>query len=180
MREENLVKLLNELTERTAESVRPGLAEDIKCQVPHRLIPHRGGMGTINIMIDLRISKLAAAAVIIITMILLASFLGGQDSAGDGIFQDSKLLIKYCLGSRDARRSDVSASRSRYEYLVHQGKDAVYYGDSIDPEDSDAVLMQWKLSDGMYGVIFGDGREREVGAGELIKLQARMLQKRTK
>ncbi len=42
------------------------------------------------------------------------------------------------------------------------------------------VLMQWKLSDGRYVVIFGDGREREVGAGELIKLQARMLQKRAK
>ena len=180
MEEEKLGKLLSELAERTAEPVRPGLAEDIKRQVPHKIVPHRGGMDTVNIIIDLRINKLAAAAVIIITMILLANFFGGQNLTGDGIYQDSKLLIKYCLGGRDAGRSSVLAGRSKYEYLVHQGKDVVYYGDSIDPEDGDAVLVQWRLSDGRYRVILGDLRVRTVSAGELIKLQARMLQKKAK
>ena len=181
MEEEKLGKLLNKLAERTAGPVRPGLAEDIKDRIPHRLMPHRGGMDTINIIIDLRISKLAAAAVIIITMILLANFFGGRYSTGDGIYQDSKLLIRYCLRSAGVDRSGVLADTSKfYEYLVSEGEDVVYYGDSIDLEDSNAVLMQWKLSDDKYRVIFSDLRAKTVGSEELIKLQAQMLQKKTK
>ena len=69
MREEKLEKLLNELADATAEQPRPGLAEDIRRRIPQQLSPHRGRMDTINIIIDLRISRLAAAAAIIITMI---------------------------------------------------------------------------------------------------------------
>lgn len=181
MREERLKKLLSELAERTAEPIHPGLAEDIKRNIPHSLLLHKGRMDTVNIMIDLRISRLAAAAVIIITMILLANFLGGRDLTSNGIYQDSKLLVKYCLGGAGAGRSDVLEGMSEfYEYLVHQGKEVVYYGDSIDPADRDAVLMQWKVSDGKYKVILGDLRAKTVSAEELIKLQARMLQKKTK
>jgi hypothetical protein len=74
----------------------------------------------------------------------------------------------------------LATARSRYEYLAQTGKDVVYYGDSVDPQDSNAVLMQWKLSDGEYRVVFGDLRERTVSAEELIRLQARMLQKRAR
>ena len=180
MREEKLGKLLNELAQRTAEPVGHGLAEEIKHRIPHSLVPHRGRMDTINIIIDLRISKLAAAAVIIITMILLANFLGGRDLAGDGIYQDGKLLAKYLLGGTGAGKSNILTGRAKYEYLAHKGKEVVFYGDSIDPEDSNAVLMQWKLPNGKYRVIFSDLREREVDAEELIELQARMLKKKTK
>ncbi len=179
MREENLKKLLNELADATAEAVPPHLAEDIKHQIPQQLSPHRGGVDTVNVIIDLKISKLAAAAAIIITMILCANFFGGRSQAGDGIYQNGKLLVKYCLGDIDGSRSDLSAAKSRYEYLAQRVEDVVYYGDSIDPEDSNAVLIQWKLSDGEYRVVFGDLREKTVSAEELIKLQARMLQKRS-
>ena len=181
MREEKLGKLLGELAEETTEAVNPSLAEDIKQQVPQNLTPHRNGMDTINIMIDLRISKLAAAAVIIITMVLWAYLLGGRDSTDGGLYQDSKLLIKYCLGGEDASRSDVLAGMSKfYEYLIHQGRKVVYYGDSVDPEDSNSVLIHWKLPNGKYMVRFVDLRAETVSAEELIKLQARMLQKKTK
>jgi len=180
--EEKLPKLLNELADATAaEPLRPGLAEDIKQQIPHRLAPHRGGMDTVNIMIDLRISKLAAAAVIIITMVLSANFLGGRNLTSDGIYRDGKLLIKYCLAGEDAGKSDVLSGMSNfYEYLVQQGKDVVYYGDTIDTEDNNAVLMHWKLPDDRYRVMFADLRTEEVTAEELVKLQARMLQKKAK
>ena len=181
MREDELKKLLNELSDATAEQVQPGLAEEIKQQIPERLMPHRRGMDTINIIIDLRISKLAAAAVIIITMILLAHLLGGRDLTSGGIYQDGRLLARYLLGGGSVDRSDVSAGMSKLcEYLVREGRDVAYYGDSIDPEDGNAVLIQWKLSDNKYRVIFGDVREREVSAEELIKLQSRMLQKKGK
>lgn len=180
MREEKLGKLLNELADATAEPVHPYLAEDIKHQIPQQLSPHRGGMDTVNIIIDLRISKLAAAAAIIVTMILFANFFGGQSPADGGIYQNGKLLIKYCLGGIGADRSNVLTAKSRYEYLAQRVKDVVYYGDSVDPQDSNAVLIQWKLSDGQYKVIFGDLREKTVSAEELIRLQARMLQKKAK
>jgi hypothetical protein len=179
MREEKLGKLLNELAD-VAEPVRPHLAEDIKHQIPQQLSPHRGGMDTVNIIIDLRISKLAAAAAIIVTMILFANFFGGQSPADGGIYQNGKLLIKYCLGDIGTNRSNVLTAKSRYEYLAQRVKDVVYYGDSVDPQDSNAVLIQWKLSDGQYKVIFGDLREKTVSAEELIRLQARMLQKKAK
>jgi hypothetical protein len=180
VREEKLGKLLNELADATAEPVHPYLAEDIKHQIPQQLSPHRGGMDTVNIIIDLRISKLAAAAAIIVTMILFANFFGGQSPADGGIYQNGKLLIKYCLGGIGADRSNVLTAKSRYEYLAQRVKDVVYYGDSVDPQDSNAVLIQWKLSDGQYKVIFGDLREKTVSAEELIRLQARMLQKKAK
>jgi hypothetical protein len=180
VREEKLGKLLNELADATAEPVRPHLAEDIKHQIPQQLSPHRGGLDTVSIIIDLRISKLAAAAAIIVTMILCANFFGGRSQGSDGIYQNGKLLIKYCLGGISADRSNMLAVKSRYEHLAQMGKDIVYYGDSIDPQDGNAVVIQWKLSDGEYKVVFGDLREETVSAEELIRLQARMLQKKAK
>jgi len=168
MEEEKLGKLLNELAKQTAEPVRPGLAEEIKQHIPHRLIRHRGGMDTINIIVDLRISRLAAAAVIVMTMILLAKV--------HGIYKDNELLARYLFGGAD--KINILAGKTQYEHLLSQGKDVIFYGDSIDPEDSNAVLIQWKLSNGKYRVVFCDLREREVTAEELIKLQARMLQRK--
>jgi hypothetical protein len=178
VKEKKLEKLLNELSDATAEPVRPGLAEDIKDRIPRQLHPHRAGRDTVNIIVDLRISKFAAAAVIVITMILLAGVLGGRDSTGGNIYRDGRMLLKYFLSSAGIGRSNVGVVRSRYEYLTRKGKEVVYYGQSIDPQDCNAVLMQWKLSDGKYRIVFGDLREKTINADELIKLQARMLQKR--
>ena len=177
MKEEKLKKLLNELAEQTVEPVRPGLAEDIKHHIPRRLSPHRRGMDTINIIIDLRINKLAAAAIIIMAMILLANFFGGRDSPGNGLYQDSKMLVAYLLRDR-ADRSDLSAVRSRYEHLIQKGEQAVYYGDKADLQDSSAVLLQWKLPDGNYRVITGDLQEKTLSAKQLIELLSRMLQEK--
>jgi len=176
MKEENLGNLLNELAERTTERVRPGLAEDIKRQIPHSLTAHKGRVHTISIIIDLRISKLTAAAAIIITMILLANLFSGRAPTDSSIYQESKVLMKYLF----RRGNYASAVRSRYQHLVQQGSDITYYGNNIASNDSNAVLMQWKVSDGKYKVVFGDLSEREVSAEELIKLQAQMLQKKTK
>jgi hypothetical protein len=87
------------------------------------------------------------------------------------------LLIKY-WGAADT--SDISAGRARYKHLLGRGEDVVWYGDQLDPKDSGAVLMQRKLANGKYEVMFVDRREREVNAEELIQLLTRMLQKKTK
>ncbi len=179
MREEKLENLLNELSEATGEEVPAGLAGEIKGRIPERLGPHRLGIDTINIMIDLRVSKLAAAAVIIITIILSASLLGGGDAGRDNLLKESRLLIKYCLGGENATRDDVVSGLSRfYEYWTAQGKDVVYYGDYVDVVDSNDIMLHWKHSDGEYRVIFGDFRVETVSADELVKLQSDMLHRR--
>ena len=82
-------------------------------------------------------------------------------------------MVKYFLGG--TAQSNILAGKLKYEYLAHRGEDIAFYGDSIDPDDSNAVMVQWRLDNGQYRVIFGDLREETVTADELIKLQARML-----
>lgn len=172
MKEEKLKELLGEIEGRMTEPVRPSLADDIKHQIPQRLYLHRGSRDTINIIIDLRVSKLAAAAVIIVTVILCANFFGLRGSTGRDIIQ----AIEYSLVGEKACRSEVLADMSKlYEGLLDQGKKVVYYGDSFDPEDRFAVIMHWKLPDGRYRVIFSDLRVMTVSADVLIILQNQMI-----
>jgi hypothetical protein len=177
MNEEKIENLLNELAQSSSEPVRPGLAEDIKQQIPSGLTPHGRAMNTVNIIIDLRINKLVAAAVIIIAMILMANFFAGRYSGDGNIFQQSGIFLRYLMGTDKDRAATV---RSRYDLLVREGLDVVYYGRVVDPKDKSAVLMHWKVSDGRYKVLFGDSSEKEVTAEELIKLQAQMLQKKAR
>jgi hypothetical protein len=178
MKEEQIQKLLNELGPRLTEPVRPGLGEEIKQRIPHRLSRHKIGWDTVNIIIDLRLSKSVAAAIIIIAMILLLNLFGGHDSAGGGIFKDGMLLINYWRGSVE---NQVSISRSRYELLSSRGENVIWYGDCIDVKDANGVLMQRKLPDGNYALTFTDGREEQVNSEQLVELLTRMmLEKRTK
>ena len=174
MGEEKLGRMLSELADRSAESVRAGLAEEIKHHIPKPLIPLKRGIHTVSIMIDLRVGKLTAAAAIIIAMVLFASFLGSRDS---NIYQDGKLLARYFLG--DMEKSPMQTAKSRYDVLVGQNKDVVFYED-VDPRDSDAVLMHWKRPNGNYKVVYGDLRESEVSADELIRIQFKMLSRQRK
>ena len=177
MKDEQIKELLNELGRRVTEPVRPGLGEEIKQRIPHRLSRHKIGWDTVNIIIDLRLSKSVAAAVIIVTMILLLNLFGGRDSTGGGIIKDSMLLIKYWGGSGE---DQVSISRSRYEHLLERGENVIWYGDSTDIKDANAVLMQYKLPDGKYELTFVDGHEKQVNSEQLVKLLTRMLEKRPK
>lgn len=43
-----------------------------------------------------------------------------------------------------------------YMTLVTDKKEPVYYGESVGPDDADMVLLEWKVSDDQYRVIFGD------------------------
>ena len=179
MNEEELKQSLNELADISAEQVRGGLAEDIKQRIGHGFVRgHHDRMDTVNVMIDLRISKLTAAAAIILVIVLCVSFLSARDSASGGMLKDTKMMVKYFLG--DPTKSNILAGKLKYEYLAHQGEDIAFYGDSIDPDESNAVMVQWRLGNGQYRVIFGDLREETVTSDELIKLQAQMLRNKAK
>ncbi len=43
-----------------------------------------------------------------------------------------------------------------YANLVQEKKDVAYFGSQVTPDDSDAVLMRWKVEGTTYKVIFGD------------------------
>lgn len=58
-----------------------------------------------------------------------------------------------------------------YMTLVGDDKEPVYYGETIGPDDADAVLMRWKISDGLYRVVFGDLLTSDVTAEDLAKLE---------
>jgi len=177
MEEEKIKEMLTELGRLSTEPVRPGLGEEIKQRIPHRLSRHKIGWDTVNIIIDLRLSKSVAAAVIIITMILLLNLFGSRDSSGSGIIKDSVLLIKY-LGSPG--EDQVSITRKRYEHLLERGEKVVWYGDSVDIKDANAVLLQYELPDGKYELTFADGQEKQVDTEQCLNVVSRMLEKRKK
>lgn len=177
MKEEQIKEFLTELGQRTTEAVRPGLGEEIKQRIPHRLSRHKIGWDTVNIIIDLRLSKSVAAAAIIIAMILLLNLFGGRESIGAGIFKDGMLLIKYWGGVGD---DHISIARTKYEHLLERDENVIWYGDSIDIKDANSVLLQRKLPNGQYELTFVDGHEQQVNSEQLVKLLTRMLEKRTK
>lgn len=180
MEKESLKNLLNELTERTVEPVRPGLAEDIKAKIPADLSRHRGGLDTLRIIIDLRVNRLVAAAVIIATMFLGITFWPDGSSNGEGLYQDGKLLVTYLLKGEMSASKNVLANLSETGDFFQDGRDVEYYGEGVEKKDKDALIVHWKISEDSYRVIYGDFRTEVVTASELIKLQAKMLQRKTK
>ena len=178
-KQEKLNKLLKQLANTSEEPVRPSLADDIKNQIPHRLIPH-GGLGNINIIIDLRISKLAAAAVIIITMVICANFFARKHAPTGSIYKEGKMFVKYLVGAADEEKDKVFSGKAEYEKLLSRGKEVYFYGENTDLQDSNSILIQWKLKHGNYRVIFADLRAKTVTPEQLIELQAKMLQEKDK
>jgi len=58
-----------------------------------------------------------------------------------------------------------------YMTLVEDKKEPVYYGETVGPEDVEAVLLRWKINDSEYRVIFGDLSAMDVSAEKLAELE---------
>lgn len=178
MRDEKLKKLLSKLADFTAEPVPDGLDEDIRHHIPYRLVRHKVNWHTFRIMIDLRLSRSVAAAVIIVSISVWATFLGAWSTSPNQILQDSKLLMKCGWDGEKAGRGEVLQSLEDFcAYLAEQGEKVTYYGRDTDPDNDYAILMHWKLSDGQHRVIFNDLSTMVVPPDTLIKLQTYMLKK---
>ena len=170
---ENLLKKLAGLTEKDPPE---NLAKDIKKQIPNS-INNQKKHDTINIMIDLRISKLTAAAAIIITMLVFFGIYSDNNS-GSGLYQESKILLNYILGPANKKEhSGYTAWHNYYKQLKKEGKQAYYFGDRIELDDPNAILMYWKDANDQYRVIYGDLRVTTVKQDQLIHLQSEMLRK---
>ena len=58
-----------------------------------------------------------------------------------------------------------------YGKLVKENKDVAYYGDKVTAQDTDKVLMRWKISDNEYRIIFGDLTTKDLTAQQLAELE---------
>ena len=58
-----------------------------------------------------------------------------------------------------------------YRTLVDENKDPAYYGETVRPDDTNKVLLRWKLDDGQYRVIYGDLSIKNVTPEELAELE---------
>jgi hypothetical protein len=170
-----LEELLRSLGEHGIERARPGLGQEIKDRIPARLTPHR--MDTINIIVDLRISRVAAAAVIVLAMLVIGRLVGGGEAVAPRMVEDGKLFLRYTLGGERAYKAEFLGNLSQFrDDLIAQGREVVYYGDKVKLNDPCVVIMHWRLPDGRYGVILGDLTTRTVSARTLITLQDHTLQ----
>jgi hypothetical protein len=55
--------------------------------------------------------------------------------------------------------------------LVEDNEDPAYYGKTVNPKDSDKILLRWKISDKEYRVIFGDLHTETVSPERLVELE---------
>ena len=58
-----------------------------------------------------------------------------------------------------------------YKTLVDENKDPAYYGESVGPDDTNKVLLRWKLDNGQYRVIYGDLSIKNVTGEKLAELE---------
>jgi hypothetical protein len=58
-----------------------------------------------------------------------------------------------------------------YKMLIDLNKDPMYYGQTVGPDDTDAVLLRWKVSDNEYRIIFGDLSIGNTTTEELVNIK---------
>jgi hypothetical protein len=178
MDNERITDLLRDVSQSLGSPIRPGLSTEIKRRIPERLAPH--GVGTINIIVDLRVSRIAAAAAILIGLVVFGGIVESRGGALQ-MYRDSKLLVRYALAGEDAYKGEALSNLANIrDSLIAQGREVTYYGDNVNRKDEMAILMQWKIDDNKYGVILGDLSAQTVSPTTLIWLQAQMLQERRK
>ncbi|MHC4457476.1 MAG: hypothetical protein ACYS0I_10365 [Planctomycetota bacterium] len=94
---------------------------------------------------------------------------------------DALLKAKYDGGLIDEEQAkqkghDVFFASAYYSKLLREKKDPAYYGDTVTVEDSDKMLMRWRISDGQYRVVFGDLSRKNVSAEQLAELEKESLE----
>jgi len=67
--------------------------------------------------------------------------------------------------SLDASRKAISVA-TFYQKLANEKREPEYFGATVKPGDSKAVLLKWKLDDGRYRVIYGDLQAETVDSAD--------------
>jgi outer membrane lipoprotein-sorting protein len=71
----------------------------------------------------------------------------------------------------DAQVSILKYGVQFFGTLQTEGKDPVYYGQTVTAVDANKVLLRWKLDNGQYRVILGDLRIQDVSPTRLAELE---------
>jgi outer membrane lipoprotein-sorting protein len=71
----------------------------------------------------------------------------------------------------EAKVLDIGFATFFYDKLIREKKDPAYYGGSLTVNDTDKVLVRWKLSKDRYRVVFGSLTAKTVSADELSELE---------
>jgi hypothetical protein len=58
-----------------------------------------------------------------------------------------------------------------YMTLVQDKKEPAYYGETVTVQDTEKVLLRWKVSDDQYRIIFGNLSTSDVSAEQLAELE---------
>ena len=89
------------------------------------------------------------------------------------------LVAKYGVGFAEKEDYHAKATLATTQILPAAlfygqlvGKDAVYHGDRVTAEDTELVLLRWKVSEGIYRVVFSDLSAGNVSVEELAELEA--------
>ena len=61
------------------------------------------------------------------------------------------------------KAADVAAF---YRKLANEQRDPEYFGSTVKPGDSAAILLKWRLDDGRHRVIHGDLRSETVDSAD--------------
>ena len=70
-----------------------------------------------------------------------------------------------------AKMMKVQAPVLFYTKLGRDGNDPAYYGKDVNAGNANTVLMRWKISDGVYRVIYGDLSAENVTAEKLKEME---------
>lgn len=84
-----------------------------------------------------------------------------RDADGAGVDVEDDQLVNLKLGANYIGR------------LEAEGKEPVYYGETVTPADANKVLVRWKLDGNQYRVIFGDLRIEDADSQRLAELEAK-------
>jgi len=97
------------------------------------------------------------------------------------IDQKVKEAMEQIAKRQDGTKEEVTSTKETMEFvpslamfyvmLLGDEKEPAYYGETVGPDDTDAVLMRWKTSDGLYRVVFGDLLTSDVTPEELAELE---------
>ncbi len=179
MNRDRLEIMLGELGEAAPGTVGGRLADRVKAGIPEDFRPHRGGMDSVNIIIDLRVSRVAAAAAIVGATVLFAAFFGSRGREA-GLYRDSKAIIEYLSRANQLSMGAAAVANAAKDAGTLADREFVIYGETAGSGDSNSLLMHWKLGEDKYRVMFSDKRTETVDSERLIRLQADMIQRITK
>ncbi|MFH1616130.1 MAG: hypothetical protein ABIG61_13720 [Planctomycetota bacterium] len=75
-------------------------------------------------------------------------------------------------GETRGKIHDLFFASAFYKKLAREKKDVVYYGNKVKVEDSDTILIRWRISKNQYRVIYGNLTTENIPIEQLTELEA--------